>query len=322
VKWFEALGDLVAYDLLGLSPDDRLGVAVQFFVMDVAQIFFLLALVIYLMGWLRAFVAPEKVREFVRGKPQWLARSLAIILGAVTPFCSCSSVPLFIGFVEARIPMGVTFSFLIASPMINEIALVMLIYLVGWEIALMYLLAGLVVAYVGGVIMEKLKTERWVEGYVWDIEMAGGQQGIKVDRSLVGRHHTALADVKEIFRRLWKWVLAGIAVGAIFHGYVPQEWVEKHLAGEQAWWSVPAAVLMGVPLYSNAVGVIPVIEAMLLKGVPIGTALALMMSIAALSLPELIILRKVIKWPALIWFVVILAVAFMLVGWLFNFMFA
>ena len=318
---FEALGNLVAFDWFGLSPDDRFGAAVQFFVMDVAQIFFLLALVIYLMGWLRAFVAPEKVREFVRGKPQWLARSLAILLGAVTPFCSCSSVPLFIGFVEARIPMGVTFSFLIASPMINEIALVMLIYLLGWEVALLYLLAGLLVAYVGGVVMEKLKTERWVEAYVWEIQMAGAQAGIKPDKSWLGRHHSAVAEVKEIFRRLWKWVLAGIAVGALFHGYVPQEWVETHLS-HQAWWSVPAAVLMGIPLYSNAVGVIPVIEAMLGKGVPIGTALALMMSIAALSLPELIILRKVIQWPALIWFVGILAVAFMLVGWLFNYMFA
>ncbi|WP_044408110.1 permease [Thiomicrospira microaerophila] len=321
MKLFEQLGDLVAYDLLGLSPDDRLGAAVQFFVMDVAQIFFLLALVIYLMGWLRAFVAPEKVREFVQGKPQWLARSLAITLGAITPFCSCSSVPLFIGFVEARIPMGVTFSFLIASPMINEIALVMLIYLLGWEVAMLYLLAGLVVAYVGGVIMEKLKTERWVESYVWDIKMAAGQQGRVVDKSFSGRHQNAVAEVKEIFRRLWKWVLAGIAVGALFHGYVPQEWVEANLTN-QAWWSVPAAVLMGIPLYSNAVGVIPVIEAMLGKDVPIGTALALMMSIAALSLPELIILRKVIKWPALIWFVVILAVSFVLVGWMFNFIYA
>ena len=318
---FEALGNLVAFDLLGLSPASRLGSAVQFFVMDVVQIFFLLALVIYIMGWLRAFVAPEKVREFVQGKPRWMARSLAIILGALTPFCSCSSVPLFIGFVEARIPMGVTFSFLIASPMINEIALVMLIYLLGWEVAMLYLIAGLVVAYIGGVIMEKLKTERWVEAYVWEIHMAGAQAGIKQDNSLSARHYGALAEVKEIFRRLWKWVLAGIAVGAAFHGYVPQEWVETHLSS-QAWWSVPAAVLMGVPLYSNAVAVIPIIEAMLGKGVPLGTALALMMSIAALSLPELIILRKVIKWPALIWFVGILAVAFMLVGWLFNFIYA
>ena len=317
---FRALGDLVAYQWLGLSADDRLGQAVQFFVMDVVQIFVLLGVVIYLMGLLRTLVSSEKVREYVQGKPKWMARSLAIVLGALTPFCSCSSVPLFIGFVEAGVPLGVTYSFLIASPMINEIALVMLISLLGWEVALLYLLAGLVVAYVGGVLMEKLKPERWVEDYVWKIQM-GEVAGYVPDNSLRGRHQNAVAEVKEIFRRLWKWVLVGIALGALFHGYVPQQWVETYLAGDQAWWSVPAAVLLGIPLYSNAVGVIPLIEAMLGKGVPIGTALALMMSIAALSLPELIILRKVVKWPALICFAGILAVAFILVGWLFNFIF-
>ncbi|WP_029933752.1 permease [Thiomicrospira pelophila] len=317
---FRALGDLVAYEWLGLSADDQLGQAVQFFVMDVVQIFVLLGVVIYLMGLLRTLVSSERVREYVQGKPKWMARSLAIILGALTPFCSCSSVPLFIGFVEAGVPLGVTYSFLIASPMINEIALVMLISLLGWEVALLYLLAGLVVAYVGGVLMEKLKPERWVEDYVWKIQM-GEVAGYVPDNSLRGRHQNAVAEVKEIFRRIWKWVLVGIALGALFHGYVPQQWVETYLAGDQAWWSVPAAVLLGIPLYSNAVGVIPLIEAMLGKGVPIGTALALMMSIAALSLPELIILRKVVKWPALIWFAGILAVAFMLVGWLFNFIF-
>lgn len=318
---FTALGNLVAYQWLGLSPEERLGQAVQFFVMDVVQIFVLLAVIIYLMGLLRTLVSSEKVREYVQGKPKWMARSLAIILGALTPFCSCSSVPLFIGFVEAGVPLGVTYSFLIASPMINEIALVMLISLLGWEVALLYLVAGLVVAYVGGVLMEKLKPERWVEDYVWKIQM-GDVAGVVPDNSLRGRHQNAVAEVKEIFRRLWKWVLVGIALGALFHGYVPQQWVETYLAGDQAWWSVPAAVLLGIPLYSNAVGVIPLIEAMLGKGVPIGTALALMMSIAALSLPELIILRKVVKWPALIWFAGILAVAFMLVGWLFNYIFA
>ncbi|MBE0493142.1 MAG: permease [Thiomicrospira sp.] len=318
---FTALGNLVAYQWLGLLPDSRLGQAVQFFVMDVVQIFVLLGVIIYLMGLLRTLVSSEKVREYVQGKPKWMARSLAILLGALTPFCSCSSVPLFIGFVEAGVPLGVTYSFLIASPMINEIAMVMLISILGWEVALLYLVAGLVVAYVGGVLMEKLKPERWVEDYVWKIQM-GQVAGVASDNSLRGRHHNAVAEVKEIFRRLWKWVLVGIALGALFHGYVPQEWVETYLAGDQAWWSVPAAVLLGIPLYSNAVGVIPIIEAMLGKGVPIGSALALMMSIAALSLPELIILRKVVKWPALIWFAGILAVAFMLVGWLFNYIFA
>ncbi|MDY0136799.1 MAG: permease, partial [Thiomicrospira sp.] len=255
---FEATGNLVAYRWLGLSPDERLGAVVQFFVMDVLQIFFLLALIIYVMGLFRTLMSPERVRNYVQGKPKWLARMMAIMLGAVTPFCSCSSVPLFIGFVEAGIPLGVTYSFLIASPMINEIAVAMLITLLGWEIALLYVFAGLVVAYVGGVLMEKLKSERWVEDYVWKIHMGEGVI-LQTDNSLRGRHRHAVGEVKEIFRPLWKWVLVGIAVGALFHGYVPAEWVETHLAN-QAWWTVPAAVIMGVPLYSNAVGVIPVIE--------------------------------------------------------------
>jgi uncharacterized membrane protein YraQ (UPF0718 family) len=242
---------------------------------------------------------------------------MAVGLGAVTPFCSCSSVPLFIGFVEAGIPLGVTFSFLIASPMINEVAVVILAGILGWELTLMYVAAGLTVAYVGGMVMERFKPERWVEGYVWKIHM--GQLTLPPpDTSLAGRHRYAWGEVKELVGRLWKWVLAGIAVGALFHGYVPEEWVSEHLGGSDNWLAVPGAVLLGVPLYSNATGVIPVAEAMLGKGVAIGTTLAFMMSIAALSLPEMIILRKVIRWPALALYAGVLAVAFMLVGWGFN----
>jgi len=252
----------------------------------------------------------------VRGKPKWLARTLAIVLGAVTPFCSCSSVPLFIGFVEAGIPLGVTFSFLIASPMINEVAAVILVGILGWQLAALYVVAGLTVAWVGGVVMERFRPERWVEAYVWKIHM-GQLQLPEQDNSLRGRHRFAVAEVKEIVGRIWKWVLAGIAVGALFHGYVPEAWVSEYLAGDD-WYSVPAAVLLGIPLYSNATGVIPVAEAMLGKGVAIGTTLALMMSIAALSLPEMLILRKVIRWPALALYAAVLGVAFTLVGWLFN----
>ncbi|BCN92262.1 hypothetical protein THMIRHAM_00470 [Thiomicrorhabdus immobilis] len=320
--WFDALGNWVAFQLLGLGSESQLGLAVQFFIMDTAKIFFLLVAVIYLMGLLRAYVSTERVRQLVAGRPKWQARSLAITLGSVTPFCSCSSVPLFIGFVEARIPVGITFAFLIASPMINEVAVVLLISILGWEVALLYVLAGLVVAYVGSIIIEWFKPERWVESYVWDIKMRQQQEEMAHAGGFNQRHDFAWNEVKVIVKRIWHWVFIGIALGAVFHGYVPEEWVTAYLSDATDWWSVPAAVLMGVPLYSNAIGVIPFIEAMINKGVPIGTSLALMMSIAALSLPELLILRKVIKWQALAVFVGVLTVAFISVGYLFNYLFS
>jgi len=310
---FIELGDLVAYGVLGLDSSSRLGQSVQFFIMDVSKIFFLLVVVIYVMGLLRAMISAERVREYVRGKPKWLARSLAILLGAVTPFCSCSSVPLFIGFVEAGIPLGVTFSFLIASPMINEVAAVILISVLGWELAALYVMSGLMVAYVGGVVMEKFKPEQYVEDYVWKIRM-GEMQMIEQDNSLRGRHLFAMGEVTVIVKRIWKWVIAGIGLGALFHGYVPETWVIENLGGPDNWFAVPGAVIVGIPLYSNATGVIPLAEAMLGKGVAVGTTLALMMSIAALSLPEMLILRKVIRWPALAIYASVLAISFILVG--------
>ena len=302
--------------LTGLSQDGPAGAALHFFVMDVTKIFALLFLVIYLMGLLRAMLTPQRVREFVRGRPDWQARGLAVTLGAVTPFCSCSSVPLFIGFVEAGIPLGVTFSFLIASPMINEVAAVILIGILGWKLAALYVAAGLLVAWFGGLAMQAFRPERWVESYVWKIHV-GEAAMPAADSSLAGRHRYAMAEVREIVGRIWKWVLLGIGVGALFHGFVPEAWVVNHLGGE-AWYTVPGAVVLGIPLYSNATGVIPVAEAMLGKGVAVGTTLALMMSVAALSVPEMLILRKVIQWPALAVFAAVLALAFTLVGWGFN----
>ncbi len=313
---FDQLASLIVYQWMALSPDSHLGAAVHFFIMDVAKIFVMLVIIIYVMGLLRALLSPEKVRDYVRNRPDWQARSMAVGLGAVTPFCSCSSVPLFIGFVEAGIPLGVTFSFLIASPMINEVAVVILVGILGWKLTLLYVLAGLVVAWFGGLAMQAFKPERWVEDYVWKIQM--GQANLpEPDKSLASRHRFAMAEVKEIVGRIWKWVIAGIGIGALFHGYVPDQWVVDHLASGN-WYDVPLAVIMGVPLYSNATGIIPVAEAMLGKGVAIGTTLALMMSVAALSLPEMLILRKVIQWKALVLFASVLTVAFILVGWLFN----
>ncbi len=313
---FELLSDVLIYRLLGLDASSHVGAALHFFVMDVTKIFFMLVVIIYVMGLLRAFLSPERVREYVRNRPDWQARGMAVTLGAVTPFCSCSSVPLFIGFVEAGIPLGVTFSFLIASPMINEVAAVILVGILGWKLAALYVAAGLLVAWFGGIVMQWFRPERWVEEYVWNIQV--GQAELPTpDSSMRSRHSYAIAEVKEIVGRIWKWVLIGVGVGALFHGFVPEAWVSKHLASGN-WFDVPTAVVLGIPLYSNATGIIPVAEAMLTKGVAIGTTLALMMSVAALSLPEMLILRKVIKWQALGLFAAVLAVAFTLVGWGFN----
>jgi uncharacterized membrane protein YraQ (UPF0718 family) len=313
---FESFANWGVFQLLGLSAHTNLSESIHFFVMDITKIFFMLVLIIYIMGLFRSFVSAEKVRRYVRGKSKIVARILAIVLGAVTPFCSCSSVPLFIGFVEAGIPLGVTFSFLIASPMINEIAVVMLWGIVGWKITVLYVLSGLIVAFVGGIIIEKFKPEKWVEDYVWKIQMGETPKMVQ-DTSLKARHYYAIAEVKEIVKRIWKWVILGVAAGALFHGYFPQEWAEN-LSGTSNFFTVPMAVLIGVPLYSNAVGVIPLAEAMLLKGVAIGTTLSFMMSIAAISLPELLILRKVIKWQALALFTLIVTVSIIIVGWTFN----
>lgn len=313
---FDAFANIITFTVLGLDSASRTGGAVHFFIMDVTKIFFLLVVVIYIMGLLRAMLSPERVREFVRDRPDWLARGLAVTLGAVTPFCSCSSVPLFIGFVEAGIPLGVTFSFLIASPMINEVAAVILVGILGWKLALLYVVAGLLVAFFGGIVMQAFRPERWVEDYVWKIRMGQGAVAER-DDSFRARHRYSVAEVKEIVGRIWKWVLIGIGVGALFHGFVPEEWVTEHLGGD-AWYTVPGAVLLGIPLYSNATGVIPVAEAMLAKGIAVGTTLALMMSVAALSLPEMLILRKVIRWQALALFAAVLAISFTLVGWGFN----
>ena len=313
---FESLANLVVYRGLAFDPESHFGAALHFFVMDVTKIFVMLILIIYIMGLFRAFLSPERVREYVRNRPDWQARGMAVTLGAVTPFCSCSSVPLFIGFVEAGIPLGVTFSFLIASPMINEVAAVILVGILGWKLALLYILAGLIVAWFGGIVMQRFKPERWVEEYVWKIQM-GQVAAPEQDGSLKGRHRYAASEVKEIVGRIWKWVVVGIGIGALFHGFGPESWVSEHLASGR-WYDVPTAVLVGIPLYSNATGIIPVAEAMLTKGVAIGTTLALMMSVAALSLPEMLILRKVIKWQALALFASVLGIAFILVGWVFN----
>ena len=314
--FFDHLGDWVAYNLLNLSADSALGSAVQFFVMDVTKICFLLGVIVFLIGLFRSLLTPERVRKVVAGRSRAVSYPMAVGLGAVTPFCSCSSVPLFIGFLEAGIPLGVTMAFLIASPMINEVAIVVLAAAVGWKVAALYVAAGLTVGIVGGLIIEFFKLEKWVEEYVWKIQM--GETAIQqTSTSLKARLQFAWGEVKTIISRIWIYVLVGIGIGAVLHGFVPQEFFLKYATADNLF-AVPAAVIIGIPLYSNATGVIPIVEALMAKGVPIGTVLTLMMSVAAISLPEMIILRKVLKPQLIASFVLILFVAFIGVGYLFN----
>ncbi|MHB9102733.1 MAG: permease [Sulfuricella sp.] len=312
---FEALAGWLIFDLAGLKGSP-FGDAAHFFVMDVTKIMVLLTLVIYFMGLLRALLKPEAVREFIRNRGNISSRFMAVGLGAVTPFCSCSSVPLFIGFVEAGIPLGVTLSFLIASPMVNEVAVVVLASVIGWKMTVIYVATGLTVALVGGFVLERFKPEKWVEEYVWKIHM-GQMQPVEEDRSLKARHEYAMGQVREIVGRIWKFVLIGVGIGSLMHGYVPKDLIVG-IAGSGSLLSVIGAVLIGVPLYSDAVGIIPVAEVLLAKGVPLGTVLAFMMAVVALSLPEMLILRKVVKWPLLALFAGYLATAFVIVGMLFN----
>ncbi len=315
---FTRLADWSAYDLLRLDEGTQLGEAVHFFIEDVTKIFFLLTLIVFAIGFFRSMLTPERVRKVVAGRSRAVSYPLAVGLGAVTPFCSCSSVPLFIGFLEAGIPLGVTMAFLIASPMINEVAVVVLAAAVGWKVAAIYVLAGLVVGIVGGLLIEFFKLEKWVEDYVWKIRM--GETVIQqIGSSFRERLSYAWAQVKEIVGRIWLYVLVGVGLGAALHGFVPQSFFTTYASSSNPF-AVPLAVLVGIPLYSNATGVIPIVEALMGKGVPIGTVLALMMSVAAISLPEMIILRKVLKPQLIATFTGILFVAFIGVGFLFNFM--
>ncbi len=314
---FTRLADWIAYGLLGLSAATKLGDAVHFFVEDVTKIFVLLIVIVFAIGWLRTMLTPSRVRRALAGSRRGPAYLLAGLLGAVTPFCSCSAVPLFIGLLEASVPMGVTMTFLITSPMVNEVAVVMLAALLGWKITTLYFVTGMVVGIAGGLAIDALGMERFVEDYVWKIRM-GEVAETAADLSLKGRAAYGVAQVREIVGRVWLYVLIGIGIGAGLHGYVPAEFFARY-AGPDNPFAVPFAVLVGIPLYSNAAGMIPIVDALLGKGLPVGTVLALMMSITAISAPELMILRKVLKVPMLAFFAGFLAVAFVGVGYFFNF---
>ena len=289
--------------------------ALEFFVYDSVKVLLLLAIVVFGIGVVRSFFSPERTRSLLRGRRETTGNVMAASLGIVTPFCSCSAVPLFIGFVEAGIPLGVTFSFLIAAPMVNEIALVLLYGLFGWEVAALYLVTGLLIAIVAGWVIGRLHMDRYVEDWVREIRMGEGSGNEEM--SWDARMSYAWQAVKDIVGKVWPYVLAGIAVGALIHGYVPENFMAS-VMGADAWWSVPLAVLLGIPMYSNAAGIIPIVEALLEKGAALGTVLAFMMAVIALSLPETIILKKVLKWPLIFTFLGVVGAGIMFVGFLFN----
>lgn len=305
----------IARTLLGPVRGTHVGAAVEFFIFEAPKVLLLLALVVFAVGIVRSFFTPERTRRALSGRRESAGNVLAALLGVVTPFCSCSAVPLFIGFVEAGVPLGVTFSFLVSAPMVNEVALVLLLGLFGWKVAALYLGTGLVIAIVSGWIIGRLRLERFVEPWVYQVRMAAVENEPDLDWG--GRIDRGLAAVREIVGKVWPWVLGGIAVGAGIHGWVPEGFLAG-IMGKSAWWSVPAAVLLGVPMYSNAAGIIPVVSALLEKGAALGTVLAFMMAVIGLSLPEMIILRKVLR-PALIGiFAGVVATGILVVGYVFN----
>jgi uncharacterized membrane protein YraQ (UPF0718 family) len=312
----QPLSEWLTFNALGLAPGSHLGESVAFFLYDTPKVLLLLTLIVFAVGIVRSFFTAERTRAILAGKRESVGNVLAAMLGIVTPFCSCSAVPLFIGFVEVGIPLGVTLSFLISAPMVNEIALVMLFGMFGWKVAALYLATGLTIAILSGFILGRLKLERFVEPWVYE-SMQAEATFEKERLGFTGRVEKGLEAVKEIVGKVWPWVLAGIAVGAGIHGYVPEGLLASFM-GKSAWWSVPLAVLIGIPMYSNAAGIIPIVEALLGKGAALGTVLAFMMAVIALSLPELIILRKVLKPRLITVFVGVVAAGIMLVGWLFN----
>lgn len=306
----------LTYDLFAVKQGSQLGDAVQFFLYDTPKVMMLLTLIVFVIGVLRSFFTQERTRKYLAGKREAAGNVMAALLGIVTPFCSCSAVPLFLGFVQAGIPLGVTFSFLIAAPMVNEIALVLLYGLLGWKVAALYLGTGLLIAMVAGWVIGRLKLETWMEDWVQELR-AG--EALVFERKLTwpDRIDQGKEAVRDIVGKVWVYVIAGIGVGALIHGYVPETFMAS-IMGKDAWWSVPAAVVVGVPMYSNAAGIVPVVEALLGKGAALGTVLAFMMSVIALSLPEMIILRKVLKPKLIAVFVFVVGSGIVFTGYLFN----
>ena len=310
------LSDLIIDNLFGMQKGLHLTETLRFFIFEVPKVLMLLILIVFFVGIIRTYFTPEKTRKILEGKSLFTGNVMAALLGIVTPFCSCSAIPLFLGFVQAGVPLGVTFSFLISAPMINEVAVILLFGLFGWKVALIYVVTGLVIAIISGFVIGKLKLEKYVESWVYKLS---GENGENTEEKITFENRIKLGftAVKEIVGKVWIYVVIGIAVGAAAHGYVPESFM-TNLMGKSTWYSVPLSVLIGVPLYSNAAGIIPIVSVFIEKGVPIGTALAFMMAVIGLSLPEMIILKKVLKLPLIFTFIGIVATGIMIVGFLFN----
>jgi uncharacterized membrane protein YraQ (UPF0718 family) len=315
----QPLTDWFIDSLLGMDKGAHFTAALRFFIFEFPKVILLLVLIIFFVGILRSYFTAERTRKALEGKKTFTGNIMASLLGIVTPFCSCSAIPLFLGFVESGVPLGVTFSFLIAAPMINEVAVILLYGMFGWKVAAIYIGTGLSIAIIAGWIIGKLKLEKWVEEWVYATKL--GESDCEEEKITFSQRITMGYDaVKEIVGKVWIYVAIGIAVGAGAHGYVPQEFMAS-LMGKSAWYSVPLSVLIGIPLYSNAAGIVPIVSVLIEKGASLGTALAFMMSVIALSLPEMIILRKVLKMPLILTFVGIVGGGIMLVGFLFNWIF-
>ena len=308
--------DWIIGSALGLEKGKHLTETLRFFIFELPKVMLLLILVIFFVGIIRSWFSPEKTRKMLEGKSTFTGNILASLLGIVTPFCPCSAIPLFLGFVESGIPLGITFSFLIAAPMINEVAVILLIGLFGWKTALIYVVTGLIIAIASGWIIGKLKLEKWVEDWVYKTKF-GGSAPDEEKIKFTDRLNYGYNAIKDIVGRVWIYIALGIAVGAAAHGYVPEEFMAS-LMGKSAWYSVPLSVMIGVPLYSNAAGIIPIVSVLIEKGASLGTALAFMMSVIGLSLPEMIVLKKVLKLPLILTFIGIVATGIMIVGYLFN----
>ncbi|MCM2264925.1 MAG: permease [Desulfuromonadales bacterium] len=313
-SFLEIFADLIVVHWLGLSIETHLGGALHFFIYDTLKIFILLSVIIFAVAIIRSWFPPERTKRILSHEREYVGNVMAALLGVVTPFCSCSAVPLFIGFVESGVPLGVTFSFLISSPMVNEVALILLWGMFGWKIALIYVGTGLLVAIVAGIVIGRLKMERYVQDYVWEIKVGDSEIA---EQSWPERFAYARDYTSGLLKKIWPYVVIGIGIGAFIHGYVPQDFLVKW-AGRDNPFAVPLAVALGVPLYANAAGVIPIVQALTAKGMAIGTVLAFMMAVTALSLPEAVILSNVLKKPLLATFFGVVAVAIVMVGYLFN----
>lgn len=317
--YLKFITDLLIDKVFGMQKGLHITEALRFFIFEVPKVLMLLILIVFFVGIIRTYFTPEKTRKVLEGKSLFTGNVMAALLGIVTPFCSCSAIPLFLGFVQAGVPLGVTFSFLISAPMINEVAVILLFGLFGWKVALIYVSTGLVIAIISGFVIGKLKLERHVESWVY--ENMGGSGETTGEKITFGqRLDLGFNAVKEIVGKVWIYIVIGIAVGAAAHGYIPESFM-TNLMGKSVWYSVPLSVLIGVPLYSNAAGIIPIVSVFIEKGVPLGTALAFMMAVIGLSLPEMIILKKVLKLPLILTFIGIVATGIMIVGFLFNMIF-